>query len=238
MTSRPTLLLFLGTLLLVGCMDSDGVILPTTVDRPAPATSAATTTSAVDAACPDVPTPAGDASRSSSADLDGDGSDDRLSVFPGAVLWADLSGGGSASAELGDVDPVLPVGGVDLDEDGDDEAWIVAGSGAATQRLVLLDLQDCRLEPISPPGGLPVGATVRNASGLSCEDADGDGRFDTVVHAQLSSSDGERYVGTATRYRSTSGGLEPVSIDDVAVSVSDPGGVPLGGFSCGGLRLG
>ena len=66
------------------------------------------------------------------------------------------------------------VGGADAGGDAAEEIWVRVGSGASSTILALFRFRECELVAVTlngEPAELPVGASVANTSGVTCEDA-------------------------------------------------------------------
>ncbi len=138
-------------------------------------------------------------------DADGDGVEDEIAL----TLVDDTTvevvvdyGAGGRSVEVYD-DPSIGtfaplrvdrVG--DVDDDGDDDAWLVVAAGASTEVVSLVVADGCtvrRPEVDGQPNAFPVGASVGASSGIECLP----GGF---VQHEGSSVDGTTYEGTSTRW--------------------------------------
>lgn len=172
------------------------------------------------------------------ADYDGDDAADTLSTYLTPLGWTlrlELTGGTGSEVLISDADLLafaVPLGGFDLDDDGTPEAFVTVGTGATTTLVGLYRVDGCALQRVSiggAPAVFPIGASVGNVSGLSC---DGAGDLDQLF---ASSSDGITYEG----------GNEPFELDgstlvagpgDSATFTAEEAGA-LATIDCGSLTL-
>lgn len=189
---------------------------PTTTSAPGESSTTAarptTTESGDDGACPaaeSVP-PAGATDVSEvSADVDGDGNDDRALAYREAGgtgrVGVELAAGGTAAVDAGgpsDGDSRLSLlGGADLGGDGE-TLLAVVGSGASVNVVGLFQFVECAISQVTDEAGrpveFPVGGTVTHGDGLRCT-AGPEGAGLTRLTA--TSSDGVSFSTTDTRYR-------------------------------------
>ena len=187
---------------------------PTTTSAPgASSTTAArptTTESGADGACPagDSVPPAGATDVSEvSADVDGDGNDDRALAFrdPAGRVAVELAAGGTAVVDAGGptagASPLSLLGGADLGGDGE-TLLAVVGSGASVNLVGLFQFVECAISRVTDEAGrpieLPVGGTVTHGDGLRCSSGpEGAG----LTRLSATSSDGVIFETTETRYR-------------------------------------
>lgn len=144
-----------------------------------------------------------------SADVDGDGSDDRVLAYreaggPGRMA-VELAAGGTSDVDAGGPAdgpaPLSLLGGAHLGGTGE-TVLAVTGSGASVVVVGLFQLVECAISHVAYPGGqpaqLPVGGTVTHGDGIRCASGpDGAG----LVRLTATSSDGESFTTTHTRYR-------------------------------------
>lgn len=143
-----------------------------------------------------------------SADLDGDGAEDRLLTFAfddGSqtqfFLRVYTDAGFSTEVVLDEASalaPVRPLGGADIGA-GRDVAFIQERVGASAAVVTLwglhdLDAEPCALARVTVPDhtagvGFPVGGSSGSGSGLVCRDVDGDGADDLVARSVQSVGD-------------------------------------------------
>lgn len=206
---------------------------------PPPAATTSTTTAPACAAAPPLPAGATDLT-SVGADVDGDGVADLLSTYvvPAEARWhvrIEFGAGGSADATITDsgmVTPARPIGGHDVDGDGTDEAFVTVGSGASAVLVGLYDVAGCALTRVTvgpDPAVFPVGATVGNVSGLSC---DGVGDLDRLFAQQVAA---DLYEGGFEPF-TLSGAALTAGIGDGATFTAAEAGA-LADLDCGSLSL-
>lgn len=216
----------------------------TTTTEP-PSTTSTTlpaTTTTVASACPQAPPPAADATDATStgADFDGDGLADVLSTYivPSEARWhvrVEFGAGGSDDMTIEDSDmatPARPIGGLDVDGDGFDEAFVTVGSGASSVLVGLYDVAACGLTRVTigtDPAVFPIGATVGNISGLACNVV---GDLDRVF-AQWVAED--VYEGGFEPFTLSGSVLTPGFGDGAGFSAAEAGA--LATLNCGTLAL-
>jgi len=222
---------------------------PTTEARESTTTSTAgSTTSTTEPVCPPVKRHLEDDGAEHEGDADGDGRADVVQSYPTpddtetATLLVDLAAGGGATLELPseDLSPTTLLGAELLDAPSDprDVLWVRVGSGAATTILGLFHLDGCSLEQATfenrDPVELPIGGTVRTASGATCGSLI-DPDADLLVH-EATLITGREYEIVTTEYRWEDGVLvlSPESAPTVTRS-EDLSEVT--GFRCGDLSL-
>lgn len=205
--------------------------------------STTTPTVAPGPVCPAKPFPPGATDVTMAAgSFDGDGHPDVLMAYRDAGAWhlrAQLSAAGDADVVVPDVgigDVVKAVGGFNVDADAIDEAFATVGSGAYTSTVGIWKVGGlCQLTRITiggQPGSFPVGASVRNRTGLRCVA----GTAMQTLGAQ--SSNGTQYTGTVSNYDLVGTTLVLAnSSPPQALADTDPGLVPYGRFTCGALML-
>lgn len=213
-----------------------------TTSTTTPVTS--TTTTASSPSCGDSGAVAVDATGFESvvADFDVDGASDQLQTYfvPSDNRWRIryLPGtGGSFDEEITDSGPVgavRPVGGYDIDGDGSLEAFVVVGSGASAVLVGLYDVGDCTVTRVTLDGvaaAFPVGATVGNISGLTCQ---GLGHIDALFASAIG---GGAYEGGSSPY-DLAGSVLTQGFGDGAVWASfDEAATAVSGFDCPPLSL-
>jgi hypothetical protein len=215
-------------------------VAPTTA-APPPASEPPPVTTA-SPACPAAPPLAPGAAdlTSAGADVDGDGLADLVSTYvvPAEGRWhvrIEFGVGGSADATIADsgmVAPARPLGGHDVDGDGTDEVFLTVGSGASAVLVGLYDVAGCALARVTAgpePAVFPIGATVGNVSGLSC---DGVGDLDRLFAQEVAA---DLYEGGFEPY-TLSGNVLTVGIGDGATFTAAEAGA-LAVLDCGSLDL-
>ncbi len=167
-----------------------------------------------------------------SADVDGDGRDDAVTVhvvddLTVAVAVEHAAGGRTVrswSDETVATFAALRVAAVgDVEGDGDDDLWLVVGAGASAEVVSLVVADGCDLDrPLdgAVANAFAVGASVGAVSGVECLRADD--AADVAVHDAGRSQDGA-YRGTTTRWRVVDGALERVDVEPLA---AEPGADP------------
>ncbi|CAN5694400.1 hypothetical protein BH20ACT1_BH20ACT1_05290 [soil metagenome] len=141
-----------------------------------------------------------------SADVDGDGAPDRVVAYREADgnrrVAVELAAGGTAAVDASEssIDgpaPLSVLGGVDLGGDGQ-TVLAVTSAGASVVVVGLFQFVECALARVSLEGGqpaeLPVGGGVTHGDGLACTD-------ESLVRLSATSTDGETFSTTDTRYR-------------------------------------
>ena len=232
-TPRVTVMVLAMALVLATCsrsgpeLDGSAPSSSTTSEAPAPsfAPTTGTTPSTIDGdgsgpgdggaggpspgACADagpVPPPGATEVTEVTADVDGDGSDDRVVSYQRADgtrrVGTDLAAGGTAAVDAGNAGLDGPValrvlGGADLGGDGE-TVLAVTGAGASVIVVGLFQFVECAITPLVFSSGqtvaLPVGGGITHGDGLVCT-----GGGLTTLSAM--SSDGENFTTTDTRYR-------------------------------------
>ena len=149
------------------------------------------------------------ASSTSSADVDGDGALDQVTVYgTGSAAnpepWrirVDTAAGEALDSPLA-VDPNAAgasIGGADVDGDGaTDELFVAVGVGASTVIVAIYTLVGCDLVQTTNGGapiGFPIGGSVQNLGGLQCLDTDANGVNNTII-AWLATGVAETADGT------------------------------------------
>ncbi|HEV2069236.1 MAG TPA: hypothetical protein VGR26_05545 [Acidimicrobiales bacterium] len=143
-------------------------------------------------------------------DVDGDGSEDRVSAYRRADgerrIGVELAAGGTSAvdASTSQVEgpaPLSVLGGVDLGGDGE-TVVALTDAGASVVIVGLFQFVECALARVSFESGqaveLPVGGAITHGDGLRCATG-GDGP--PLVRLSATSTDGERFTATETGYR-------------------------------------
>jgi hypothetical protein len=203
---------------LAGCAGGDGregaapepssttVAAPST---PSPPVSSPTSTEGLGAGCPgNDPVPPDGAQDVSevSADVDGDGADDRVLAYrrgDGARrLAVDVAAGGTAAVDASATEVEGPaslsvLGGARLGGDGE-TVFALTGAGASVVIVGLFQFVECALARVSFPSSqdveLPVGGGITHGDGIACSDG-------ALVRLSATSTDGETFTATKTRYQ-------------------------------------
>ena len=193
-------------------------------------------------ACPSSPLPANVVNVTTAAgSFDGDGRPDVLKAYQAAGTWhlrVEASAGGEVDVTVGNVaagDAVKALGGFNVDS-GVDEVFASVGSGGYATLVGIWKAggfcQLTRLTINGQPSTFPVGASVRNRSGLRCVG----GTAVQVLEAQ--SADGAQYTGTIANYDVVGSALVLANTSPPqALAAADPGLRPYGAFTCGSLSL-
>jgi hypothetical protein len=205
-------------------------------------TRAPATTVGPGPACPSSPLPPNAVSvTTATGSFDGDGRPDVLKAYQAAGTWhlrVEASAGGEVDVTVGNVaagDAVKAVGGFNVDS-GVDEVFASVGSGGCATLVGIWKsggfCQLTRLTVNGQPSTFPVGASVRNRSGLRCVG----GTAVQVLETQ--SSDGAQYTGTIANYDVVGNTLVLANTSPPQVlAAADPGLRPYGAFTCGSLSL-
>ncbi len=206
------------TLLLAGCTGGDDEApttttastdgATTTVEQTttaAPATSSTVATAPADGdPCPAIAARAPQASDETiPVDFDGDGTPDTLRVYLAGSDWhvrGEIDGSGFHDQVVPTAGPsgVTPIFGARVNPDATEEAWVKIGSGASAAIVTLFVFRDCELlRPTlqGDPAELTLGASVRNASGVTCF------MFDQGIEVfTTTSEDGVNHSGQSQLY--------------------------------------
>ena len=193
------------------------------------------------------------ASSTASADIDGDGAQDQVTVYgtgsaSDPAPWrvrVDTAAGEAIDSALA-VDPGaagIPIGGADVDGDGaTDELFIAVGSGASTVIVAIYTLVGCDLVQATNGGapiGFPIGGSVQNLGGLECRDTDRNGVNNTITAwlatAVADTADGT-YAIEGVEYELRGTELRAVATRTLQANVSEADFV-YGSLSCGAVSL-
>lgn len=220
----------MALLALAGCAggdESDGSApAPSTIEF-APSTSAPSPPTTVSGSgCPggDAVPPVGATDVSeASADVDGDGTDDRVLAYRRSngqrqVAVALADGGtatvGASGGEIEGPAPLSALGGVALGGDGE-TVLAVTGAGASVVIVGLFQFVECALARVASESGedvaLPVSGAITHGDGIACDDQ-------TLVRRSATSTDGETFTATDTRYRVDGNTLVEVSSDTTTLT--------------------
>ena len=108
-------------------------------------------------------------------DFNGDGRPDTLRVYRLGTTWhvrGEMGGTGFHDVVVAHHGPMMAaLGGARIDADATEEGWVNVGSGAYTDHVSFYAYRNCRLLPAGDGTevvAFPVGASVRNAAGLTC----------------------------------------------------------------------
>jgi hypothetical protein len=234
-TLRISVLLF--ACVLVACQPPvDGVATTSTTTT----TLSTSTTHTPPQGCSLPPLPVEGTAISSTLDVDydRDGVVDTFTTYLLGGAWIarlELSDGDGDETTVEGTDElteVRPIGGHDINEDGVPEAFVSVGAGAATQLVGLFGVDGCALFRIKLGAAgavFPIGATVANVSGLSCQ---GSGDLDRVF---ASTTDGTNYEGGSEPYRLDGDRLVPGTADAASFTAEEAGS--LARLDCGSLSL-
>ncbi|MEM7287311.1 MAG: hypothetical protein AAF480_13245, partial [Actinomycetota bacterium] len=193
------------------------------------------------------------ASSTATADVDGDGALDQVTVYGtgsagSPAPWrirVDTAAGEAVDSPLA-VDPNAagaPIGGADVDGDGaTDEVFVAVGSGASTVIVAIYALVGCDLVQATNGGapiGFPIGGSVQNLGGLQCVDTDDNGVNNTVV-AWLATAIGDTGDGTyaieGVEYELRGTELREVGVRTLTANVSEADFV-YANLACGAVSL-
>ena len=181
-------------------------------------------------------------------DFDGDGLGDEFRVYEASPgVWharVDLAYGYAADVVIEDAFGVspYPVGAFDVDVDGQDETFLVVGSGAAAvENLGLYTFAGCNLSRvITQPGGdaavFPVGISGAGSilTGLKCFPGDSSG--DLAVYT-ATSTDLTTYDWQTDRFELIGRELVLVDVETATLTSPSPESARAAGFTCGELSL-
>jgi len=210
---------------------------------PTTTTAAPTTTTTAPACIDSGPVPA-DATgfESAFADFDADGLPDQLVTYfspaDNRFRIRFLPGvGGSFDVLITDsnsIGAVRPLGGFDVEGDGNLEAFVVVGSGASATLIGLYDVSGCTISRVTLDGtaaSFPVGASIGNISGLAC---DGDGHIDALFASGV--GDGS-YEGGFSPHTLLGNVLQQGFGDGAIFGSFEEATGSAGGFDCAPLTL-
>ncbi len=180
-------------------------------------------------------------------DLDGDGSDEYVSVVA-SDGWHVVAEGSSLSSSVqlsGGADTVEArlVGGADVDGDGSQELFVATGGGAYVTELALLGYDECGLFEYALADESPVrfysGASVGNGEAVLCS---GDGLIEQFFWSlvpgsgDLGSSDSDlEFEAGFVSYALSGATLEETEGQTSVVNTDAVSAIPL--FDCLGLEL-
>lgn len=175
----------------------------------------------------------------SEGDFDGDGRLDEVEVYlSGGEWWArtTFDSGYAAEVSLGNGAIAYAVGGLDLDDSGD-EFLVVIGSGASATIVGIYTMAGCELVSVvdgaGAPVAIPVGASAVNQSGLRCIPGVGIDVFTQTT------SDGITHRQIVERFRLVDGRLvSEGSVTETLVGPDDRTRIlDASRFDCAGLSL-
>lgn len=204
-------------LVVTGCSD-DPSSPTTTSESGAPTTGegAVSTTTPPDdpgTACAEEDAASGEAPEPAlAADVDGDGDADEVLVRivddRTIALEVTFAAGGRTVVRYDDPSvatfaAVRIARVADVDADGDEDLWVVVGSGAAVEIVSLVLADGCDL--VRPEGGAgpnsyTVGASVGFISGVECDDLDADGTTSGFLEHVAERTSDSTYRGTSTEW--------------------------------------
>lgn len=221
----------------IACQPSPG---PITTSSTTTTTLATVTTQAPppDCALPALPIEATAISSTLDADYDRDGVVDTFTTYLLGATWMarlELTDGDGDEATVEGTDvltEVRPIGGHDLNDDGVPEIFVSVGAGAATQLVGLFGVDGCALHRINLGGTaavFPIGATVANVSGITCEGA---GDLDRVF---ASTNDGTNYEGGSEPFSLVGDALVAGVAEAASLTAEEAGS--LARLDCGSLTL-
>lgn len=243
--SRLVAAVGLAAVLMLACGSDDGDDAPSAAGRDATATTSATTTtlhrtpaSTAPGACPAAPVPAEATEVSVAAgDFDGDGRPDEVRTYRHIgdyyVQIGLAAGGGDTLRVRPDLQAGLaPIGGFDVDGDGDDEAWVRVSAGGPVRVVGLLAFDACTLAEISvdgAPARFAINRTFLGGSGVECAAAGGAG----ITVFEGSSDDGANFSVQRRTLRLDGAALVQVAQDTSTVDA----GTAQFSFNCGSLSF-
>ncbi len=196
--------------------DDDAAPSTTSTSATSTPTSTTSTTSraSTPSTCPEDASAAGESVEDPvPADVDGDGADDDVVMTivddRSIALQVDFAAGGRTVAVYDDPSvatfgPIRVARVADVDSDGDDDLWVVVGSGAAVEIVSLVLSDGCQVvRPVvdGRPNSFPVGASVGFVSGIECTDLDDDGSLDGFLQHEGENSGDSTYDGRSTEWR-------------------------------------
>ncbi len=247
-TGRTVGIVLVLSLALVACGggDDEDAAGPTSSAATAPSTSevpvpgSTVTTSPTAQTCPPIAARAPLASDETiPVDFDGDGTDDTLRAYVDGGDWhvrGEIGGDGFHDQVVTGVGPgtVKPLFGVRLNpSDATEQAWVKVGSGAYTSILTIFVFQDCEL--VRPtrdgnPAEFAIGASVRNAVGVTCF------MFDQGIEVfEATSDDGVTYSGQSQLYTIDFESHPPLMKPVAGWPMPVPAGSPRTNLACGSL---
>jgi hypothetical protein len=188
---------------------TSGATSPTSAPPPVETSSTTASTTAGGTGCPgDDPVPPEGAQEVSevSADVDGDGADDRVFAYRRGDgtrrVGVELAAGGTAAVDANAVAiegpaPLSALGGVALGGDGE-TVFALTGAGASVIIVGLFQFVECALARVVYSSGedaeLPVSGAITHGDGIACTD-------ETLVRLSATSTDGETFTTTDTSYQ-------------------------------------
>lgn len=202
---------------------------------------------------PSLPTGIGCVSEAT-ADLDGDGSVDRLLTYalvhPNGIpeTWhgrVDLASGDASSLSFPEElvqSPVRPEAAVDLDGDGDQEILTRIWQGASEMgvSVVMLDEAGSLILARMASGSvleIAMSGSVGHGSGGTCRDLDSDGTRELVLRNISYDDTSEAYEWRETTYRWEGPTLLQVRVDRGTIRRDDPKRYRYWTFSCGEFQV-
>ncbi len=174
------------------------------------------------------------------ADFDGDGSRDQLFVYnvPASedfYRFRMVLGYGYAYEYASEIRFTFPpqfIADIDVDIDGDQEAFANYIGGASTVRVALLDFRDCVL---TESAELYVGGSIGAGAGFEC--LFGEGGNDLARYSYEHQGDGT-YLIDVTRYKLDAGGLTRNGVTErVRATSEDPAFHKSATITCGDLDI-
>lgn len=239
---RPLLLAVAVALSLAGCGDDDSPTAAGTTSTSEETTSS--TSSAVPddggepVRCEELPAPSGTVRDGPvTADVDGDGVDDEVRIVEQgeAALAVDVAhGAGGRTVLVLDDASVFTVADVrvdrvaDLDDDGDDDLWVVVGSGASVEVVALVLADGCDLvrpDASGQPNQFAVGASVGFTNGVECVE----GGF---LEHEGENVGGSTYRGTTTEWLVAGTALEEGDATPFEIDAESGGFAAYAGLTC------
>lgn len=200
-------------LVVAGCSD-DGTSPAATSVPPSATDPPASTTSSIPApVCEEQePAPGDPTEPPSAADVDGDGAGDDvlLRIVDERTIAVEVAFAAGGRTVVRYDDPSVATFAAvriarvaDVDADGDDDLWVVVGSGAAVEIVSLVLADGCDLvrpEGDAGPNSYTVGASVGFISGVECDDLDADGTTSGFLEHVAERTGDSTYRGTSTEW--------------------------------------
>ena len=129
------------------------------------------------------------------------------------------------------INPPSFLGTLDVNEDGNDEAFVSYAGGASTFTVRVINFFDCRLATL---GEYLVGGSIGQGEGFACR-SDG---ADIVDYAAELSADFNRYIVSWESYRIAGDLLELIDVQEgVEVDMDDPLVTAAYSLNCGNIGL-